>query len=198
MCYSVDKIILDALNELDIALHRERIQNPVGYLNGVLRRMNDSAEYTPHGGPVATGETEPPMGERISNRVIQKLRFLSEDGVCAPEEIDGRCREMLQQLTERGALAAMEEIQRVDRSKILNFGNFFLGVLKKYRWNVFQPPPLTTAGLAPVPADLDTSQLVPPAAMPVDLLYGYAEDEYIPQMPRVRKLFLRGYVSTAC
>jgi len=130
-----------------------------------------------------------PMGDEISPRVIQKLQYLSSSGFCTPDEVDDKCRDIFKQLSENGALAAIDELLQVDRSKIGNVSIFMTKVLKKYRGYVV--PLGAQAQLNYVPPrqyGLDSrhaSSFTAPSSIPAELLYGYGSEEYSPEMPKV-------------
>jgi len=181
---------LEALNEFERALRnsREKIINPSGYLMGVVRRLIESESQGLPSAPDSMNE--------ISFRVSQKMHRMMEDGIFTEDDIDGRCRDGLKQLSEPEALAALDEVHKVDRSKIANITGYLMGVLRRFR--VKKDSAIIAHGrerreghmgdpgnMAPPPELLDMMGFLPaPPVLPVELTYGYGDDEYIPEMPR--------------
>ena len=72
-----------------------------------------------------------------------------------------------------------------DRASIKNVGAFFMGILQNFKLvNI----PITGAPDRPTswidPPGMPMSLNPPPPILPRDLLFGYGDDEYVPEMPR--------------
>eukprot|EP01041_Mallomonas_annulata_P006329 gene6329-12807_t len=186
-----EKFGLEALTEFERVLRtsREKIMNPSGYLTGVVRRLSDHQESHVHRVSMMDA-----IGDQMTFRVHQKLNSMIEDGVCTAEEIDGRCRDMLKQLSEREVLAALEEVQKADRSKIMNISGYLMGILRRFRsrkemhlhpHNVRDSVPPVDLIPAIPPELLDAMGFLPaPSTIPMELLYGHGDQEYVPEMSR--------------
>ena len=118
---------IEALNEFERALraNREKIMNPSGYLLGVVRRLLEAIElknFTPES-----------IGEYMTPLVNQKLQHMIDLGIFTKDDVDGRCRNMLKQLSENEVISALDEVLKADRSRISNISGYLMGVLKRFR-----------------------------------------------------------------
>lgn len=179
-----ENLAIEAMNELHSSLTNgmQRIPNPAGYLFGIVRRMLDEG---------LPPESDIPMGE-LTNRVLQKLQFFG------PEEIDFRCLEMFKQFPEHEVCVALDELQSLDRSKIMSVSSYIMGILRRYqnKREKRQQNAGSRSNVGPTAeyqhgsshtqevVDLRSRTMGPPPVIPLELTYGYGDDEYVPEMPR--------------
>jgi hypothetical protein len=162
------------LDDFERALTRNDIRNPAAYLSTAIQRT------------LATLEEEKANPDKgVPPALALRLQLLYST-FCKPDDIDRRCKEILGELDEANAIRAIDELGGNDRASIKNLSAFFIRILQKY----MKPSAGAAAHVAPpAPAgggggglDMDP----PPAFLPRDLLFGYGDDEYVPEMPRGR------------
>lgn len=73
----------------------------------------------------------------LSQSVLKRIRQLEVDGFCREDEIDDRCRDLMSCISEADAIAAVDELQILDRGRIKNVSAYFMGVVKKYKKSNF-------------------------------------------------------------
>mmetsp|Transcript_9591 Transcript_9591/g.14439 ORF Transcript_9591/g.14439 Transcript_9591/m.14439 type:complete len:438 (+) Transcript_9591:28-1341(+) len=160
---------------------RETIRNPGGYLVGITQRVVAAADV------------------HENERVIHELERLFREGRIHPDAIDDRCRDMLKHLPEDRALEALHELETTDLSTLKNIPSFFMGLMKKYsrpinhrrqeewdhrggdRINRMDPG----AGVGYSGPGGAPFLPPPPRVLPLDLMYGFGDQEYVPEMPRM-------------
>lgn len=140
---------------------RNEIRNPAAYLSTVIARTAANLE-------------EEKLNPKVVPLALRQRLDLLYSRYCSPEMIDRRCKEILLEIDEGSAIRAIDELEGNDRTQIQNLSGFFIGILQKYMKKANTP-----MGGPPI-AEYDP----PPAYMPRELLFGYLEDEYIPEMPR--------------
>lgn len=122
--------INEALKEYDDAARMKdlNIRNHYAYFNGLLRRFLSVHEKVKAG--LCTG----PMGINLSDRVRQRMKELVAGGYCTEDDmkLDDRVMAKLKLLSESEALLAFDELESVDRSRIRNFGSYFMGIVNRY------------------------------------------------------------------
>jgi hypothetical protein len=126
------------------------------------------------------GAMDPDAGSRPRQGLLVQRRLLSlyDRGFCSPEELDRRALDALADLSEEDAVATLNEFESADRHSIKNLNAFLVSIIHKYR----RGPPLSVPG--GVPGGMSLASLPPaPATMPVDLMYGFGDLEYVPEMP---------------
>ena len=154
---------------------RSEIRNPAAYLSTVIQRTAQNLEEEK-----LNPKTMPPA---LANRLdLLYSRF------CNPEELDKRCKEILQEIDLGSAIRAIDELEGNERTSIQNLTGFFMAILQKYMKK--------SSHAAPVPATLDLEPA--PQFMPRDLLFGYGVDEYVPEMPRPADVGARVSISYCC
>ncbi len=131
-------LINDALQEYDdaVQLKGSEIRNHGAYLFGVVKRYVAVKERA-----LRSGGASVPMGQELTPPVHQRLQKLVKDGFCTPEELtkNEKVQSKLRMLSEKDALAAIEEMASVDRSSVRNFGSYFMGILNRYMRGGNQP-----------------------------------------------------------
>lgn len=181
--------------EQSMKSNRESIRNPVAYLMGVSKRITESVGEKIR----KLSVTEPIMGPEISIRVIQRMQSLEYAGFCAFSDFTPECFELMGNMSESEGLAAVDELQCSDRSRIKTLPSFFLSILRKYQRSgasargPFASAPGEAYATYTVTAYSSTAQLqqtlatpgLPPApeTMPMDLYYFDPSKEYAPTMP---------------
>jgi hypothetical protein len=89
----------------------------------------------------------------------------------------------LADLSEDDAVATLNEFESADRHSIKNLNGFLVSIVQKYR----RAPPVGAGGVlsqGPMGGGLSLASLPPaPATMPLDLMYGFGDLEYVPEMP---------------
>ena len=124
------KLINDALKEYDdaVKLNGNTIRHHGAYLLGVVKRYVSVQERAARSGGASI-----PMGNELTPPVHQRLQKLVKDGFCTSVETrDDKVQAKLKMLSEKDALAAIEEMASVDRSSVRNFGSYFMGILNRY------------------------------------------------------------------
>lgn len=124
------KLINDALKEYDdaVKLNGNSIRHHGAYLLGVVKRYVSVQERAARSGGASI-----PMGNELTPPVHQRLQKLVKDGFCTSVETrDDKVQAKLKMLSEKDALAAIEEMTSVDRSSVRNFGSYFMGILNRY------------------------------------------------------------------
>lgn len=157
--------------ERTLSSGRSEIRNPAAYLNTVVLRT------------VANLEEEKLNPKRMPPALAQRLDLLYSR-FCSPEELDRRCKEILLEIDENSALRALDELEGNERNQIQNLCGFFMGILQKY----MKKGP---AGALGPPVAVPTEYDPPPPFLPRELLFGYGDDEYIPEMPRAVEVGVR-------
>lgn len=189
------------LNDFQKALiaNRDTIRNPVAYLMGMAQRVL-SARDLPE-----------------NSKVQRELDRLFRQGRITPSDIDERCRDMLKHLPEDKAIDALHELGATDVSTLHNIAAFFMGIMKKhskiprttqqsqsdsFRNKLDLYSSNNRQGVNPSHSTNINSNshysrshshppqlLPPPRIMPSELMYGYGEQEYFPEMPKVSFYF---------
>ena len=121
------QLINDALQEYDdaVKLKGAGIRNHGAYLFGVVRRYVTVQERA-----LLSGGASVPMGHELTPPVHQRLLTLN-----FPQEELARNDKVLAKLkmvSEKDALAAIDEMVSVDRSQVRNVGSYFMGILNRY------------------------------------------------------------------
>jgi len=188
------------LNDFQKALiaNRDTIRNPVAYLMGMAQRVL-SARDLPE-----------------NSKVQRELDRLFRQGRITPSDIDERCRDMLKHLPEDKAIDALHELGATDVSTLHNIAAFFMGIMKKhskiprttqqsqsdsFRNKLDLYSSNNRQGVNPSHSTNINSNshysrshshppqlLPPPRIMPSELMYGYGEQEYFPEMPKAINL----------
>ena len=205
MLYKIpeDRALL-ILNDFQKALitNRDSIRNPVAYLMGMAQRVLSAKELPEN------------------SKVQRELDRLFRQGRITPNDIDERCRDMLKHLPEEKAIDALRELGSTDVSTLHNIAAFFMGIMKKHskipRGNQQISSDSYSSRQGGVGSSLggggggggltnpsnshfsrsnshhsSPPQLIPPPRiMPSELMYGYGEQEYFPEMPKVLLFFL--------
>jgi hypothetical protein len=126
-------LINDALKEYDDAVEIKggSIRNHGAYLFGVVKRYVSVQERASRAGASCAAL---PMGHELTPPVHQRLMKLVQDGFCSADELtkNDKVQSKMKMLSEKDALAAIEEMASVDRSSIRNFGSYFMGILNRY------------------------------------------------------------------
>lgn len=125
--------INNALIEYDDAVKTKdgQIRNHKAYLFGVVKRYANVQEKA--SGSYANGRPgEKPMGNELTQQVKERLQKMIDVGFCKQEDLTVKVVAKLKMLTERDAMAAIEEISAVERAQIRNFGSYFMGILNRY------------------------------------------------------------------
>jgi hypothetical protein len=68
---------------------------------------------------------EPSMGRQLTPRVLERLRALELDGFCSMSEFNDETFELLGNMSEMEATAAIDELATSDRSRIKTVFGFF-------------------------------------------------------------------------
>ncbi len=121
------QLINDALQEYDdaVKLKGAGIRNHGAYLFGVVKRYVSVQERA-----MRSGGASVPMGHELTPPVHQRLLTLN-----FPQEELARNDKVLaklKMLSEKDALAAIDEMVSVDRSQVRNVGSYFMGILNRY------------------------------------------------------------------
>ena len=124
-------LINDALQEYDEAVQIKggAIRNHGAYLLGVAKRYKSVQERASKGGGANI-----PMGHELTPPVHQRLQKLARAGFCTESELhkNEKIQSKMKMLSEKDALAAIEEMVSVDPSGVRNFGSYFMGILNRY------------------------------------------------------------------
>ena len=123
-------LINDALAEYDEAVTNkgQGIRNHGAYLFGVVRRYMSARDRSMKSG--GTGVL--PMGDNITPAVLNRLEQLVNSGFCSREEMNSNIKQKIRMLSEGDALSAVEDLARVNRASIRNFGFYFAGIVNRY------------------------------------------------------------------
>jgi hypothetical protein len=97
------------------------IRNPTAYLMGVSKRMMDQQGERIR----KLAVNEPSMGRQLTPRVLERLRALELDGFCSMSEFNDETFELLGNMSEMEATAAIDELATSDRSRIKTVFGFF-------------------------------------------------------------------------
>lgn len=132
----------------------------------------------PGGAPMdPEGGVRPRLGLLVQRRLLS----LHDRGFCTPDELDRRAVDMLAELPEEDALATLNEFENADRQSLKNINGFLVSIIQKYRR---VPPVGGVAALGAGPVGFNAASLPPPPpTMPADLMYGFGDVEYVPEMP---------------
>jgi hypothetical protein len=126
-------LINDALQEYDDAVQIKggSIRNHGAYLFGVVKRYVSVQERAARAGSSGAAI---PMGNELTPPVHQRLMKLVQDGFCTADELtkNEKVQSKMKMLSEKDALAAVDEMASVERSSIRNFGSYFMGILNRY------------------------------------------------------------------
>lgn len=191
-------VVLLADFEKNIRTNRDTIRNPTAYFMGMANRVIQALDIPD------------------SRRVQQELDRLYYIGKIRPNDLDDRCRDSLKQLPELNAMEALHELDNTDISTLNNVSAFFMGLMKKYAapsgsgsrrdmsgpdlgfgrdrerdmgggpYAMYHNSPRGQLGHEHGERGFHPPPLLPPGAIPWDLLYGFGDQEYRPEMPRVR------------
>eukprot|EP00980_Cylindrotheca_fusiformis_P014818 scaffold4031_cov135-Cylindrotheca_fusiformis.AAC.5 len=120
-------LINDALTEFDdaVQIKGNAIRNHGAYLYGVVKRYIHVQERTNAG-------EEAGMGSALTPAVNLRLQKLVNDQFCTPAEMNEKVKMKIRMLSEKDALAAIDELASVERRQIRNFGSYFMGILNRY------------------------------------------------------------------
>lgn len=120
-------LINDALTEYDdaVQIKGDSIRNHGAYLYGVVKRYVSVQERTKAG-------EEAGMGASLTPAVSIRLQRLIDDQFCSHEEMNDKVKMKIRMLSEKDALAAIDELSSVERRQIRNFGSYFMGILNRY------------------------------------------------------------------
>ena len=145
---------------------KSEIRNPAAYLSTVIQRTANN---------LAADRLYP----KIIPPAIQHRLNLLFSRFCRPEELDRRCKDILLEMSEADALLALDELEFHDRSTIKNISAYFVSVAQKYlKKNIGGPGRVSSK-------EAELHDMLPaPPYMPRDLLFGYGNDEYVPEMTR--------------
>ena len=151
-------VVLQLVNDFEGTMRNPKgeIRNPAAYFSTVLQRTITAVE-----------EDRANIRIQLSPVLERRIAQLVDKGFCRSHEIENRCREVMADMGDELALRALAELEQNDRATIKNVGAFFMGILQNIK--------VAASNISFPPA---------PPVIPRDLLFGYGDTEYIPEMPR--------------